>query len=429
MLFSPSVAVKGPFSLCGCISLSLFTFFALFFSSSSSSEASVVGSSSFKGLQSRFHTNSFPTTCAAPHLSGFHCELAPWYSNVFTEFPLTPSFTPTCADYSIIRPFSHTYSLLRVHIGVAIPVEAKITIFLNGQVVVTPILSASIDLVLFAGINTCEIHVAVGACISIYKIKINVAVLVVGEILPPYPNCNSCPPTVLDSFSLALTAAGSSPPVPLVCAPFPLHGPHDFIAYEGLAVFVGGKIHLTLNFHVGLWVRYSINGGVWVYVSVSGLEILAALQVGTNLIRIDLIRPGPCGYEIVCYTITICEGPGPVALPPPNPTCPPLELISLDLKGCISLLGIVQSLIPIPLVIQAGLFDYVVVRPLGVTAVKLLLAVQVDVIIKVYLNGVIFPHPVTAGVAVDLILALGVNIIKIDLIKGDCITHYACTIN
>jgi len=431
MLCSPSVAVKGPFRWSGCISLLLFTFSALFFSLiSTPSEASLVGSSSFKSLESRFHPNSFPSTCAAPHLSSLSCEAAPWYSNEFTPLPLTPSFTSNCADYSITRPFAETYSVLRVHIGAAIPVDAQVTVVLNGVVIVTPILSASIDLFISAGINVCEIHVAVGTCITIYTIKINVAVLVVGEILPPFPNCNSCPPTNIDSFSLALTAAGSATLVPLVCTPpFDIHGSHDFIAYEGVTVFVGGNIHLHVNFAVGLWIRYSINNGIWVYVAVSGLEIVAALQVGTNLIRVDVIKPGPCGNEIVEYTFTICEGPPPPA-PLPAPSCPPLELISLDLKGCISLLGIVQSIIPIPIAIEVGLFDYVVIRPLGVTLVKLLVTVDVDVAVNVYLNGVIVaPHPVPAGVVLDLNLAIGVNLIKIDLIKGGCITHYTCTIN
>jgi hypothetical protein len=403
-------------------------------------EASDAASSSFKSLQSRFHTNSFPTGCAAPHISSLSCQIAPWFSNEFTELVLTPSFTSGCADYSVTRHYADAYSVLRVFVGATIPIDAKLTFVLNGKVIVG--LSASIDVFLYAGINTFEVHVAVGTCITIYKIKIYVAALVVGEVVPIFPVCSSCPPTNIDSFSLALSAAASTSLVPLVCnPPFDPHGSHNFVAYEGLAIFVGGKIHLKLNFKAGLWIRYSINHGIWAYVAVSGLEIVGPVVAGTNLILFSVIQPGPCGYEIIEYCITIYEGSGsstasgPVVVPTPTPVpsvCPPLALISLDLKAylSISILGILDiDLLPLSVVIKAGVFDYTVIKPLGAIGVKLKIAVDLDVIANVYCNGVIVsPHPVPAGAVLDVVLAAGTNVLRFDLIKGSCITHYTCTI-
>jgi len=306
-------------------------------------------------------------------------------------------------------------------------------------------LDLSIDLFLHAGINTLEIHLGVGTCISVYTIQINLAVIVVGEILPPFPNCASCPPTAATSFSLALSASGSNALVPLVITPpYDPHGPTHFFAYQGVTVFVGGKIHFICNFPIGLWLRYSINGGVWIYGAVSGLEIVALLKVGTNVILFDMIQPGPCGNYIAHCRIEICEGPAPSGVPGtgggmvptgtgvvvtlPPPICPPLALISLDLNVLVSL-SILNTLIRLPISLQAGVYDYTLTRPVGGGALKLLATAQVDVAVNVYLNGVIVsPHPVPHGVTLDLFLIAGLNIIKIDLVKGNCITHYTCKI-
>jgi len=433
MSLSPSVAAKGPLHWYRSVSLFFALVVLLFSSTSIWSEASPALSSSFKSLQSRFHTESIPTTCVAPLLSSLSCQTIPWYSSDPVDLPFTPSFSSHVADYTITRPCSQSYSFLRVHLGVAIPIDAQVTVFFNG-VVVDIHLGPSLDLFLHDGINTCEIHVAVGTCISVYTIKIKVAIIVAGEILPPFPNCASCPPTAVTSFDLALSAAASATLVPLVVTPpFDPHGSTHFVAYEGVTVFVGGKIHLKINFAVGLWLRYSINGGVWIYGAVSGLEIVALLQVGTNVILFDIIQPGPCGNYIAQYSITICEGPPPggVVVSPPVPVppiCPPLELISLDVKALVSL-SILNSLIPLPISLQVGVFEYTLIRPVGTTRLKLLVTAQVGCDVIVYLNGVIVsPHPVPQGVILDLTLVVGINIIRIDVIKGGCITHYTCTV-
>jgi hypothetical protein len=442
MFCSRFVATKSPFSFSGRIVLFLFSLFSLFFSLSSNLiEASDAASSSFKSLQTRFHTNSLLTTCAAPHISSLSCQIAPWFSNEFTELVLTPSFTSDCADYSVTRLHADAYSVLRVFVGATVEIDAKVTFVLNGKVIVG-LSGPIIDLFLYAGINTFEVHVALGTCIRVYKINIYVAAIVVGEVVPIFPVCSLCPPTIIDSLSLSLSAAASTSLVPVVCNPL---GSHDFVAYGGVAIFVGGKIHLKLNFKLGLWVRISINHGIWAYVAVSGLEIVGPVVAGTNLILFDVIQPGPCGYEIIEYCITIyptptpvlsSTGTGPVVVPTPTPVpsstghapsiCLPVALISLDLKAylAVSILDLLQ----LSVVIKADVFDYVVIKPLLAIGVKVKIVVDIDVIVNAYWNGLIVsPHPVPAGSVLDVKLAAGTNVLRFDLIKGSCITHYTCT--
>jgi hypothetical protein len=285
MSLSTSVAVKGPLSW-SRVSVLVTLVSLLFYSHSISSEASSALPSSLKSLQTRFHTDSIPTTCSAPCLSSFSCQSIPWDYSSPTDLLLTPSFAKDCADYSITRPFGH--SILRVHLGVTIPVGVQVKVFLNG-IFINVDLSIAIDLFLNAGINTLEIHVGVDACISIYTIKI---------------------------------------------------------------------------------------------------------------------------YEA-----------------PPPPPCVDLALISLDVDACLSI-SLLGTVIRLPISLDVGVYDYTLVRPVGSHELKLFVNADVDVFVIVYLNGVIVsPHPVPHGVVLDLFLAVGVNLIRIDLVKGGCVTHYTCTVN
>jgi hypothetical protein len=113
---------------------------------------------------------------------------------------------------------------------------------------------------------------------------------------------------------------------------------------------------------------------------------------------------------------------------PPVPHCPPLELIVLNVEACVSL--DVLNLIRLDVALEADVFEYTIIRPAGVNVLKLLAVADIDVIVNVYLNGVIVsPHPCPPGVVLDLHLVAGVNVIGIDLIKDGCIKHYTCTVH
>jgi hypothetical protein len=114
-------------------------------------------------------------------------------------------------------------------------------------------------------------------------------------------------------------------------------------------------------------------------------------------------------------------------VPPPVPHCPPLELIVLNVEACVSIN--VLNLIRLDVALEADVFEYTIIRPAGVNVLKLLAVADIDVIVNVYLNGVIVsPHPCPPGVVLDLHLVAGVNVIGIDLIRNGCIQHYTCTV-
>jgi len=93
-------------------------------------------------------------------------------------------------------------------------------------------------------------------------------------------------------------------------------------------------------------------------------------------------------------------------------------------------LALVDTWIRLPISLDVDVYEYTLIRPVGSNKLKLLLDAEIDAFVIVYLNGVIVsPHPVPHGVTLDLLLAVGVNNIRIDLVKGGCITHYTCTVH